>query len=94
MLFSFHLLGPLSGPSSARNFLPGRPEKGGPIELALAEESVAVRAEVRVPGAGRKGPDTSADAIRFFPVQFTRAPPNQHSVLVIHAFFPFRQWAR
>lgn len=67
--------------------LPGR-GLAARLELAF-RRTISVAAEFRVPGAGRKGPQTSADLLSLFPVQFTSALPNQDSAFVIHACSPF-----
>jgi len=97
MLFSFRLLGPLTlTQSSEKELLPleGEDErqaatKDDPLQELALRGPISISAEIRVPGAGSKCSETSADALRLVPIQFTSTLANQNSVLVIHTFAPF-----
>ena len=66
----------------------GDANRRAPLELTF-RRTISVSAEVRVPGASCKGPQTSADLLGFVPIQFTSTLPNQDSVLFIHVVLLF-----
>jgi hypothetical protein len=86
MFFSFHHLGPLSGPKlfkkkfSCRDCLY--------IGAAFAEESISVRAGISRSRGGAKGCGTysSTDVLDFLLTQGTSASAKQYPVQVIHVF--------
>jgi hypothetical protein len=90
-IFSFHQLGPLSGPNSAKEVFMA---KRLYICAALAVKSISVRAGVIRSRGGAKGCCTysSTDVLDFLLTQGTSALAKQYSVQVIHTFISFRDF--
>jgi hypothetical protein len=88
-IFSFHQLGPLSGPNSLKEVFA---TKRLYICAALAVKSISVRAGVIRSRGGAKGCCTysSTDVLNFLLTQGTSASTKQYSVQVIHTFISFR----
>jgi len=84
----FVILGPLDLAQTLQKNFFRPPVKAARLELAF-RGAISVPAEVRVPGAGRKCRQTSADSLSLIPVQLTSAPPNQDSAFVLHGYSPF-----
>lgn len=48
--------------------------EGDPLQKLALGGTISIPAEIGIPCAGGKGSETSADALRLVPVQFTSAP--------------------
>jgi len=79
---------------TSRDEKAGDANRRAPLEKLAFRRTISIPAEVRVPGASRKGPQTSADFLGFVPIQFTSTPTNQNSILFIHTFLLSSFWVR